>query len=99
MLRILELTVSLETVMDQAHERKITKYYELMGRVRLAGYAAEFIALEVGSWGLVCIDKLQPLRESLHTFEKAITNLALSLSRCAILDSFKIWCTRNHLSE
>ena len=98
-LRILELTVSFETVMDQAHERKMAKYDELLGRVRRAGYAVECIALEVGSRGLVCIDKLQPLRDTLNTTGKAITNLALSLSRCAILGSFKIWCTRNHLSE
>ena len=86
-----------ETVMDDAHSRKLAKYDDLVGRVRRAGYQAGCIALEVGSRGLLIGDELSQLQDILGAPGRAITELAASISRAAILGSFQIWCTRNRV--
>ena len=96
---ILELTISFETVMDQAHSRKVVKYDELVGTIRRGGFRVGFIALEVGSRGLIVEEELSQLQGALDVSRKAVNELAVSLTRCAILGSFKIWCSRNHLNE
>ena len=95
---ILELTISFETVMDQAHSRKVVKYDELVGTIRRGGFRVGFIAMEVGSRGLI-VEELSQLQGALDVSRKAVNELAASLTRCAILGSFKIWCSRNHLNE
>ena len=98
-LRLLELTISCETAMDQAHERKLAKYEDVVAGARARGYDAECIAVEVGSRGLVVESELEKLKEALEVPAKAMTEVAVSLSRAAILGSHKIWCTRNlHLA-
>ena len=59
MVYFLELTISFESTMDQAHHRKLAKYNDLLEAARMAGYNAECLTLEVGSRGLV-IDRSAP---------------------------------------
>ena len=94
-IRLLELTISYETVMDRAHERKLAKYEDVVVGARARGYDAECIAVEVGSRGLIVESELQQLKDALGLPAKAMTEVALSLSRAAILGSYRIWCSRN----
>ena len=91
----LELTVSFETNMDQAHEHKLSKYQDLLEEGTRAGYHTKCLAFEVGSRGLISKNVLLDLRQALNVSVKAIIKLAVSVSRLAILGSFKVWCTRN----
>ena len=59
---ILELIISFETVMDLAHSRKVVKYDELVGTIRRGGFRVGFIALEVGSRGLIVEEELSQLQ-------------------------------------
>ena len=81
--------------MEQAHQRKLAKYEDLVEGARAEGYNAECIGVEVGSRGLIAESELQQLKEALGVPAKAVTELAGSLSRAAILGSFKVWCSRN----
>ena len=96
---ILELTISFKIMMENAHQTKTAKYMDLVEEVRLGGYRAECIAFEVGSRGLLIESELIQLRDALSAPGKDLTELAGSLSRSAILGSFKIWCSRNRRSE
>ena len=99
MVYFLELTISFESTMDQAHHRKLAKYYDLLEVARMAGYNAECLAFEVGSRGLVIKRELQDLRRSLGNTTKEITGFGVSLSQLAILGSFRVWCSRNRSME
>ena len=84
--------------MDDAHSRKLAKYDDLVKRVREVGYQAGCIAVEVGSRGLLVEDELSQIQDSLRAPGRAITELAASISRAAILGSFRIWCSRNRVT-
>ena len=84
-IRLLELTISYETVLEQAHQRKLAKYEDVVEEAMVQGYNVECFAVEVGSRGL----------NALGAPARAMTELAGSLSRTAMLGSFKIWCSRN----
>ena len=76
----------------------MVKYDKLVGTIRRGGFRVGFIALEVGSRGLI-VEELSPLQGVLDVSRKAVNELAASLTQCAVLGSFKIWCSRNHLNE
>ena len=61
----------------------------------MQGYNAECFAVEVGSRGLIVEGELQQLKDALGAPARAMTELAGSLSRTAMLGYFKIWCSRN----
>ena len=90
-IRLLELTISYETVMEQAHQRKLAKYEDVVEGARVQGYNAECFAVEVGSRGLIVEGELQQLKNELSASARAMTELTGSLSRSAMLGSFKIW--------
>ena len=94
-IRLLELTISYEMVMDRAHERKLAKHEDVVVGARVRGYDAECIAVEVGYRGLIVESELQQLKDALGLPDKAMTEVPLSLSRAAILGSYRIWCSRN----
>ena len=81
--------------MDRAHERKLAKNEDVVVGARVRGYDAECIAVEVGSRGLIVESELQQLKDALGLPAKAMTEVALFLSRAAILGSYIIWCSRN----
>ena len=49
---IVELTVPWETVVDEAHARKLLKYNELVNQCRRAGWVTTLCAVEVSSRSL-----------------------------------------------
>ena len=94
-IRLLELTISYEPVLEQAHQRKLAKYEDVVEGAKVQGYNVEFFAVEVGSRGLIVEGELQQLKNALGAPARAMTELARALSRTAVLGSFKTWCSRN----
>ena len=92
---LFELTISYETVVADAAQRKKSKYKELIESAMKAGYRSELITVEVGSRGMLSETDLDSLRTALNVHRKAITNLCLSAITTTIRESFLIWCTRN----
>ena len=92
---LLELTVSFEPQMEDAQQRKQSKYQDLVEASRDAGYTTELITVEVGSRGLVDASSFRPLARVLNVSHKDISNLCIALIRTTLLESHKIWCSRN----
>ena len=95
---LLELTVSYESVVAGARDRKCAKYFDLVEAGRAAGFQCELVTLEVGSRGMLSISDLEPLQPAIEATRKEVENLCISLICTTILESFRIWCTRNLLS-
>ena len=81
--------------MDQSHQQKLAKYLDLVEEASNAGYQAKCLAFEVGLRGLTNETQLADLRQALGVPAKATSKLAVTVSRSAILGSFKVWCCRN----
>ena len=60
---LFELTISYETVVADARERKHSKYHDLVEAGRAAGFRCELISLEVGSRGMLSLVDLEPLQD------------------------------------
>ena len=95
---ILELTVCFKTNFQDAKQRKVAKYSELVKEVEDRGFVVNLIILEVGSRGFVGFDGFCQLRDSVGTSQKDLNDLLLSVSLSAIKGSFQIWMCRNHIS-
>ena len=63
---ILELTVCFEGAYTAGQKGKAARYLELASEVGGNDYNVELITLEVGSQGLVCIDRFQHLGYHMH---------------------------------
>ena len=59
------------------------------------GYSTELITLEVCSSGMVSDDDFATLHLIFGTSRKDMDYLALAVIRSTLLESFKIWCSRN----
>ena len=94
-LRLFELTISYESLVEDSRVRKQAKYQELVEAGCEAGYNTELITLEVGSRGMLSDDVCVKLRSIFGTSRKVTDHLALTMIRTTILESFKIWCSRN----
>ena len=94
-LRMLELTISFEPNMEEAHQRKQAKYQHIVEAATEAGYDTELFALEVGSRGMTNDGELNALKDSLEVTKKEMSLMTMALMRTAILESFRIWCQRN----
>ena len=81
--------------MAEARERKRAKYQDLVEAGRAAGYKTELITVEVGSRGMLDTSDLEPLAAAISCHHKDIQSLCLSVIRTTLLESFKIWCSRN----
>jgi hypothetical protein len=92
---LFELTIHFESVVASARERKRTKYYDLVEAGRAAGFRCELITLEVGSRGMLSAADLEPLQAAIEAPRKEVVNLCLSIIRTTILESFRIWASRN----
>ena len=93
---LFELTISYETRVAEARERKQVKYQDLVEAGRTAGYKTELISIEVGSRGMVCSADFDNLRVATNVPQKVITNLCLEVIRTTLLESFRIWVSRNY---
>ena len=95
---LFELTISYETRVADAGARKRGKYQDLVDAVRVAGYRAHLITLEVGSRGMLSLDDLEELKDALQPSTKELTTLCAQAVRASILGSFRIWASRNSAS-
>ena len=87
-LRLLELTDS--------RQRKEAKYYELVQAGRAGRYHSQLITVEVESRGCYIEDgDFLKLRTTFNTTAKEMRELCLAVIRYIILESFKIWVSRN----
>ena len=62
---------------------------------RVAGYKTELITIEVGSRGMVCSADFEILKAAVNATGKDVTNLCLEVIRTTLLESFRIWVSRN----
>ena len=81
--------------MADARGRKRAKYHDLEEADRVAGYKTELISIEVGSRVMVCSADFEILKVAVSATEKDITNLCLEVIRTTLLESFRIWVSRN----
>lgn len=96
---LFELTISYETIVADAKERKRSKYHDLMEAGRAAGFRCELITLEVGSRGMLNLADLEPLQEALGIPRKDLVMLALTIIRTTILELFWMWSSRNCITS
>ena len=81
--------------MADAKVRKRMKYHDLVEVGRAAGYKTELITVEVGSRGMLGDSDIDALRDAMDATRKEFTGLCLLAIRTAILESFRIWCSKN----
>ena len=92
---LLELTVSYESLVADSCQRKRAKYQDLVEAGDAAGFRTELITVEVGSRGMLQDEEFDHLKLLFNVPQKSIACLCLSIIRTTILESFKIWCSRN----
>ena len=92
---LFELTISYESLVADARGRKRAKYHDLEEAGRVAGYKTELISIEVGSREMVCSADFEILKAAVNATEKDVTNLCLEVIRTTLLESFRIWVSRN----
>ena len=92
---LFELTISYESHVADARGRKRAKYHDLEEAGRVAGYKTELITIEVGSRGMVCSADFEILKAAVNATGKDVTNLCLEVIRTTLLESFRIWVSRN----
>ena len=93
---LFELTISYESQVANARDRKRDKYHDLVVAGKAAGYATRLITLEVGSRGMVDIADFAGLQEAVHAQERDYIALCQQTIRAVILGSYSIWGSRNH---
>ena len=91
---LFELTISYDSLLAEARERKRAKYQDLVEAGRAAGYKTE-LTVEVGSRGILGFSDLEPLAAAISCSRKDIETLCLIIIRTTLLESFSIWCSRN----
>ena len=94
-LQMFKLTINYETLPADARQCKRAKYEGLVEAGCEVGYSTELITLEVGSRGMVSDDDFATLHLIFGTSRKDMDYLALAVIRSTLLESFKIWCSRN----
>ena len=109
-LYIVELTVCFESGFKRAHDYKQTKYEALFFDLEEAGWTVQYLALEVGSRGVVLKDSNNQLYTLLRSIplnqkwcQKKHRNLIRDMAKTAIVCSYvlfyakfdKVWCNAN----
>ena len=92
---LFELTISFETLVEDARRRKTAKYHDLVEAGLAAGYRSKLITVEVGSRGMVDVSDFTALRYALDASKKEFSAMTTQVICTAILESFKIWASRN----
>jgi hypothetical protein len=95
-IHIVELTVPLETNIQTAHERKMSKYQNLQSDIIQNGFKCYLNCLEIGSRGLVTTDNVERLRTAFRFAGAKLTkSLVKEISQLALISSYTIWNARN----
>lgn len=95
---LFELTISFESLVADSRQRKRAKYQDLVEAGQAAGYSTELITIEVGSRGMLDDVDFATLKTIMNIPQKDITTLCLQVIRATILESFKIWGSRNSVN-
>ena len=90
-----ELTVCFETNFEDASQRKRNKYQDLLETCQASGYTTHLITLEVGSRGFVNFSGFQRFLKFFSFSRKDTLSLLKSVAREAIIQSHRIWTSRN----
>ena len=77
--KMFELTISHESVMEQARQIKQVNYQDLIDEVMRVGYTAQLISMEVASRSLVAESELIELKEAQSASKFDILQLDMSL--------------------
>ena len=64
---VIELTVCYETGVDEAHNRKMARYSDLMERISASSWDGCLVTLEVGSRGFLSLPRFTTLKPDLST--------------------------------
>ena len=94
-IHMVELTIPFETGIEDAAQRKLAKYAELVKRCRRNGFAATLTTIEVGSRGFIHVPSFNQLYQMVDASSKAKSELEREVIRRVIEESFRIWCKRN----
>ena len=93
---LVELTVCYETNYVRAQTRKLNKYQDLVDAGEASGFTTEVITLEVGSRGFLHLQGFKALFQLLSRCPRRdMWNFLKTVCRVAILQSQRIWTTRN----
>jgi hypothetical protein len=92
---LFELTISYESRVAEARQRKQAKYADLVEAGKVAGYRTELITIEVGSRGMVGIAEFDTLRAAINAPLKNTASLCVDIIRASLLGSFRVWGSRN----
>ena len=92
---LFELTISFESLVEDARRRKRAKYHDLVEAGRAAGHKSELITVEVGSRGMVGVSDFAALGNVLDASRKELSTMTTQVIRTVILGSFNIWASRN----
>ena len=90
--------MSYESGVADARARKAAKYHDLVEAGRAAGYRVKLFNMVVGSRGMLGDADFDLLREATDAPRKECTSVCLLITRTAILGSFYIWGSRNHVT-
>ena len=92
LLRIVELTIPFETtiLLDDAAERKETKYEDLIQNAQQTGYTTTLTTIEVGACGVPHMPGFQTLKQDLQLTITEFISLLHQVSQRAIDGSFEI---------
>ena len=90
----MELTVPMESQIDNWHSTKTNKYTRLCKQLEESGYQVEFFAVEVGCRGLIPKSVITYLRR-IGLGKKHIREFSSSLSHLAIKSSMQIFQNRS----
>ena len=91
-----ELTVCFETGIDEAHNRKMVRYSDLMEMITASSWDGRLVTLEVGSRGFLSLPRFTTLKQQLLQCSKREWERFLVETSCtAIKGTHKIWVSRN----
>jgi len=97
---ILELTVPYELNQLESHERKMTKYSELVTDLELKGYTVKFYAFEIGSRGHITGDNIKRLKNVFHVLKLKLPmyDIRSKLCKIALVTSYVIYHSKYYLN-
>jgi len=87
---LIELTVCFEHCFEDARERKVARYADLLYNLQRSTYTASLITLEVGSRGLLHMPGFNKLSSHLHMDKKQSRTLYIQTACEAIKGLYKI---------
>ena len=92
---LIELTVCFETNFEVARERKVSRYTDLVEGAEQHGYKCELITVEVGSRGVVEVERMDRLKRLMNVARREWDIFLVTLAETTMKESHKIWNVRN----